>query len=98
MTGKFQKLVNFNIQLLPLPEITTHFVFERDGFVALVDRVNDEFGSVGAAGLLTDKGLAPLVWRGDSAYFVTRSFEQTATEEQVRQLRAFQSDLVAALT
>ena len=97
MTAKFQKLVDANIQLLPLPEITTHFVFERDGFVALVERRNDAFGRIGAAGILTGKGLAPLVWRNGEPFFVAKDFEELATEEQVLSLRAFQSDLESAL-
>jgi hypothetical protein len=97
MTEKFQKLVDSNIELLPLPEIQTHFVFHRDGFAALVDRVRDTFGSVGTAGLLTEKGIAPLLWRANEAYFVLKGFEQPATSDQVRQLRSFQADLEAAL-
>jgi hypothetical protein len=97
MTGKLQKLVDANIQLLPLIEITTHFVFERHGFVALVERRNDEFGSVGTAGLLSDKGIAPLVWRNGRPFFVARGFDEPASSEQVEQLRAFQADLSAAL-
>lgn len=98
MTAKFAKLVEANIQLLPLPDITTHFVFERDGFVALVERVKDDFGGIGSAGLLSEKGVAPLVWRGESAFFIAKDFEQPATDDQVRRLRAFQADLVAALS
>lgn len=98
MTDKFAKLVEANIQLLPLPDIQTHFVFERDGFAALVERVKDGFGGVGSAGLLSEKGVAPLIWRGQSAFFIARGFEQPATEDQVRRLRAFQADLVAALS
>ena len=97
MTDKFQRLVDANIELLPLPEITTHFVFHRDGFAALVDRVRDAFGHVGAGGLLTDQGIAVLVWRSDQAFFVLKDFEQPATSLQVEQLRAFQRDLEAAL-
>ena len=97
MTEKFQKLVDANIELLPLPEITTHFVFHRDGFAALVDRVKDSFGKVGAAGLLTERGIAPLVWRHDVPVFVLKDFEENATSMQVEQLRAFQRDLQAAL-
>ena len=76
MTEKFQKLVDANIELLPLPEISTHFVFQRDGFVALVDRVRDDFGKVGTAGLLTERGIAPLVWRQDDAFFVLKDFSK----------------------
>ena len=98
MTEKFQKLVAVNIELLPLPQINTHFVFHRDGFAALVDRVHDTFGAVGTAGLLTPKGIAPLVWRADRAVFVLKDFEEPATQDQVQQLRSFQKDLEAALT
>jgi hypothetical protein len=97
MTEKFQKLVDANIELLPVPEITTHFVFHRDEFAALVDRVQDTFGQVGAAGLLTEKGIAPLLWRHENAVFVLKDFEQPASPRQVERLRAFQRDLETAL-
>lgn len=97
MNGKFEKLVAANIQLLPLPEIETHFVFERDGFAALVERRPDGFGGIGTAGLLTGKGIAPLIWRAGSAFFVGKAFEQPAAVQQIEQLRKFQSDLAAAL-
>jgi hypothetical protein len=97
MTEKFQKLVDANIELLPIPEITTHFVFHREGFAALVERVRDGFGGIGAAGLLTERGLAALQWRGADAFFVLKDFEQHATFDQVEQLRGFQRDLEGAL-
>lgn len=97
MTEKLQKLADANIQLLPLVEISTHFVFERDGFVALVERVKNEFGRIGTAGILTGSGPAPLIWRNGAHYFKSKGFEQLATEQQVSQLRAFQSDLESAL-
>ena len=98
MTEKFQKLVDANIQLLALPEITTHFVFERDGFIALVERVKDTFGRIGSAGLLSDKGMAALVWKNGSAFFIAKGFQQPATESDIEQLRLFQRDLEAALS
>ena len=97
MTEIFQKLVDANIELLPVPEITSHFVFHREGFAALVERVRDNFGRVGTAGLLTEQGLAVLQWRGDDAFFVLKDFEQRATTLEVDRLRAFQRDLEAAL-
>lgn len=97
MTEKFRKLVDANIELLPLSELTTHFVFHRDGFAALVDRVQDGFGRVGSAGLLTDKGIAPLLWRNEAAFFVLKDLQELATPLQVRQLRDFQNDLETAL-
>ena len=98
MTEKFQKLVDANIQLLPLPEITTHFVFERDGFIALVERVKDAFGRIGAAGLLSDKGMAPLLWKDGCPFFVAKGFERAASESDIERLRLFQRDLESALS
>ena len=98
MTEKLERLVALNIQLLPAVEITTHFVFERDGFVALVERRGDGFGGIGSAGRLTEKGIAPLVLRGDASYFVAKGFEQIASAEQVQQIRQFQADLTFALS
>ena len=51
MTDKLEQLVAAGIQLLPATEITTHYIFERDGFVALVERSGEGFGGVGSAGL-----------------------------------------------
>jgi hypothetical protein len=98
MTEKFEKLVTADIQLLALPEITTHFGFERDGFIALVERSNDAFGRIGAAGLLSEKGMAALIWRNGSPYFVAKGFEQPATDTDIERLRAFQRDLEASLS
>lgn len=97
MLEKLERLANANINLLPAAEITTHFVLERNGFVALVERRNDDFGRVGSAGMLTDSGFAALVWRGREAYFVARNFEQQATPGQIGELRQFQNDLEQAL-
>lgn len=98
MIEKLERLVAAGIELIPAVEVTTHFIFQRDGFVALVERRGDGFGGVGSSGLLTERGgLAPLVWRGEHAFFVSRDFEQAASPEDVRKLRAFSSDLQAAL-
>ncbi len=86
------------IQLLPTVEITTHFVFERDGFVALVERRGEGFGGIGSAGRLTEKGIAPLVLRGGESYFVAKGFEQPATAQEVDGIRRFQADLTFALS
>ncbi len=95
---KLEKLAAAGIELIPAAQISTHFIFQRDGFVALVERRGDGFGGVGSSGLLTENGgLAPLVWRGGAAFFVGKGFEQPATAEQVTQLRAFAADLADAI-
>ena len=94
----FERLVAANIQIMPIPGIENHFVFERDGFIALVSRTPEgTFGRVGSSGMLTDKGFAALTWRGGHAYFVAKGFEEAAAEGQVDRLRSFQRDLKAAL-
>ena len=98
MIEKLERLAAAGIQLLPAVEITSHFVFERDGFVALVERRGDEFGEVGTAGLLTQSGVAPLIIKNGRQVFVTKRDETPATDEQVEKLRAFQRDLQAAIS
>lgn len=93
------RLVAANIQLLPITQIENHFVFERDGFVSLVERTRSGgFGRIGAAGLLTDRGMAVLVERSARMLFVAKGLELEATMEQVNALRAFDQDLRAALS
>lgn len=94
--AKLERLARAGIQLIPA-DLRQHYLLERDGFIALVERRNDEFGAAGAAGLLTENGMAPLVWQEGRAFFVARGFRQEATGEQVRLLRRFQADLEAAL-
>jgi len=93
-----QKLVDHRIQLLPAAELTTHFVFERDGFIALAERRNNGFGNVGAPGLLCHQGMAQLIWRGDQAFFVTKGFERQASPEEIEKLRSFGQDLKISLS
>ena len=96
MKEKLERLAAAGIQLLPAVEIATHYVFERDGYVALVERTADGFGGVGSAGILTGNGFAAWVQRGPRSYFVAKNFEQEAGPEQVEALRRFSADLRAA--
>lgn len=92
-TAKIERLSAAGINLIPA-DLEKHYMLERDGFLALVER-----GSlrVGTAGLVTEKGLAPLMWRGEESWFVARGFEQRATADQVEGIRTFQRDLETAL-
>ena len=92
----FERLVAAGIQIIP-SEITSHFILERDGFVAFVERRQEAFGNIGAPGLMTERGFAALIWRADQAFFVGKGFEQPATAEQVHAIRTFASDLTNAL-
>ena len=97
MEAILQRLVDANINLLPTTQSTTHFVFERDGFGSLVERGVEGFGRAGAPGLLTEKGFAALIWRGENAFFVGKGTELAATVEQVELIRSFAADLERAL-
>ncbi|MGH9674524.1 MAG: hypothetical protein ACRD44_15195, partial [Bryobacteraceae bacterium] len=95
---KLQRLAGAGIELVPLVEFPRHYVFTRDGFVALVERVGDGFAGVGAPGLFTEKGLlAMLVWRDGAAWFVAKNWERRATGDEVLSLRKFAADLARAL-
>ena len=105
MIQKLEKLAVAGIQIIPA-EITSHFILERDGFVSFVERRQDKsgdaFGNIGAPGLMTERGFAALIWRGDQAFFIGKEpggkgFEQAATAEQVQTIRNFYADLANAL-
>ena len=96
MIEVLEKLAAANIQIIPA-EITSHFILERDGFVAFVERREQAFGNIGASGLMTELGFAALIWRGDQAFFIAKGFEQRASPEQVQKIRAFATDLQRAL-
>jgi hypothetical protein len=100
VTDALEKLAAAQIQIVPA-EIATHFILERDGFVAFVERraetAESPFGNIGAAGLMTERGFAALIWRGDQAFFIGKGFEQPASPDEVQKIRAFASDLANAL-
>ena len=100
MTGEIDRAIErvaaAGIQVLPAG-LTSHFVFERNEFICLVERSGDGFGHIGAPGLMTVQGFAALVWRGNDGWFVGKGFEQPATATQVDDVRAFAADLRAAL-
>ena len=96
LTRALERITAAGIELLPAG-LAGHFVFERNGFICLVERTGDGFGHIGAPGLMTEKGFAALVWRGNDGWFVGKGFEQPATAQQVEDIRAFAADLRAAL-
>ena len=97
LAQKLEKLAAAGIQIIPA-EVTSHFILERDGFVSFVERREEAFGNIGTAGLMTERGFAALIWRGDQAFFVAKGLEQPALPEQVQQIRAFAADLAGALS
>jgi len=96
VTERLERLAQAGIQIIPV-EITSHFILERGGYVVFVERRGDDFGNIGAPGLMTDRGFAPLLWRGTQAVFAGKGFEDPATEDQVRAIRAFSADVERAI-
>jgi hypothetical protein len=97
VSDRLERLAAAGIQIIDAG-ITSHFILERDGFVAFIERKGNDFGNIGAPGLMTEKGFAALIWRGGQAFFVARGFEQIATDEQVEKIRTFSGDLERAFT
>jgi hypothetical protein len=83
------------IQLLT--ETQAYAMFARDNLIALVERNAKGYGSIGGTGILIERGLAYLLWRGGQAFLAGKGFEQPATQEQVAAVRKFSEDLKAAL-
>lgn len=95
---QLERLAASGVAIVPTTEITTHFVLEREGFLILVERTEEGFGSVGSPGLLCDQGFAALIWKGQEPYWVARGFSQAATPEQVASVRDFAAIVKNCLT
>ena len=67
-------------------------LYVRDQCMAVVS------GTQGSTGLLTEQGLAYLVWREGQPMLAAKSVETPATAEQVEAIRTFSEDLKAALS
>jgi len=80
-----------------LSETPTHYLFARDNLIALVERTPAGYGSIGGTGILTDRGLAYLIWREEQALLAGKGFEQPASPEQAAAVRRFSEDLKVAL-
>ena len=67
-------------------------IYVRDNCMAAVG------GTQGSTGMMTEQGLAYLVWRDGRAYLVAKGGETPASAEQVETIRKFSADLNTALT
>jgi hypothetical protein len=97
LLAQLERIAAAGIQLLPTPQLPLHFVFERDGYVVLVERKGDGFGSVGSPGRLLPEGFAALIQRGSQAYFVAKGSETAASAEEAAAARLLFTQLKTAL-
>ena len=75
-------------------ETETHYLFFRDNCLALVERRSN---TIGSTGMMTELGIAYLVWRDGQAFLKSKATETPATGEQVAEVQRFSHDLAAAL-
>jgi hypothetical protein len=97
MAGVFERIAAAGFASQKMPGSTGHYVFERDGLLALVEKSGEGFGSVGNPGVMTERGFAVLVWRGGVPVFACKGHELPAGTERVEAARRFSGDLRAAL-
>ena len=90
-----ERLRSRNIQLVS--ETKGHYVFARDNCLTLVERTEAGFGSIGSTGVMTEAGLAYLVWREGRAVLLGKGSEASAEPAQVEAIRRFSKDLKTAL-
>lgn len=96
--SQLERLAAAGIQLIAAPGVSTHFVFERDGCVVLVERRGEGFGAVGSPGLLALRGgFAALVQREGVDWFVGKHLERPAEGGEAAAARRLFTDLKAAL-
>jgi hypothetical protein len=80
-----------------MAEAKEYSVLVRDTCMALVHFNEAGCASLGSSGMMTENGLAYLVWRGERPLLVAKSNEFPAEAEQVEQIRKFSADLKSAL-
>ncbi|MGD0579010.1 MAG: hypothetical protein ABSC08_08785 [Bryobacteraceae bacterium] len=90
---QLERLAVAGIQILPIPELATHFVFEREDCVVLVERRGEGFGAIGSPGLLIAGGFAALVTRDGKDWFVGKGESRAAAGAEASSARRLYRDL-----
>lgn len=78
-----------------IAETKEYRLYTRDNCVAMVHFKQSGEASIGSSGIMTENGLAYLVWREGRPLLVAKSSETPAAPEQVETLRQFAEDLKA---
>jgi hypothetical protein len=88
------RLEDLNIRLMV--EGPAVSIYVRDNCIAAVGGTGA--GNQGSTGMMTDQGLAYLVWREGQPFLAAKGSETPATPEQVETIRKFSEDLNTALS
>jgi hypothetical protein len=89
------RLEAMGIQLVA--EAKGYTIFVREECIALAQSDDSSFTSLGSSGMMTEKGLAYLVWRNGNPLLVAKEGEVPAEAGQVERIRKFSGDLKSAL-
>lgn len=89
------RLAALGIELMG--EAKAFSIFARGNCIVLVHRTDAGFTSLGSSGIMTESGLAYLVWRDNRPLLVGKGVEVAADAGQVEGIRQFSGDLKAAL-
>ena len=88
------RLDELNIRLMVAGPAVS--LYARDNCSAAVGGINGRV-SQGSTGMMTEQGLAYLVWRDGLPYLAAKGGEIPATPEQVETIGKFSADLKSAL-
>ena len=72
-------------------------MFVRGNCMALAQTAEGAFTSIGSSGMMTEQGLAYLVWRDGEPWLAAHGSQVAANAEQVEALRKFSEDLKVVL-
>ena len=72
-------------------------VFQRGACVALVKAAGAAGAAIGSTGMMTESGLAFLIWREGRPFLAAKGRETPAGIGQVEEIQQFASDLKRAL-
>jgi hypothetical protein len=92
------RLEDLNIRLMA--EGPAVSIYVRDNCIAAVgaNQPKNQGANQGSTGMMTEQGLAYLVWRDGRPYLAAKGSETPATPEQVETIRKFSEDLNSALS
>ena len=88
--------MNGPIQLIA--ETKEYRLYSRDTCVAMVHFTQSGDSSIGSSGMMTENGVAYLLWRDSKPLLVAKGVEAPATPEQLEALRQFSQDLKELVT
>jgi hypothetical protein len=79
--------------ILIAAQAQNYCMFVRENCVALVQSAGDRFTSIGSTGMMTEQGLAYLVWIDGKALLSSHGTQVEAEAGQVEAIRRFSEDL-----